>query len=553
MKLASRRESDAAAMATRIRAVLLIASIGLGGVLDAGAESGPELVSTVEDRGRLIYGADDRLEYFELTDTALLRVFDSEVMLVESSLVSSAADGGFDVDALAFGTFGEFYGLCESEPYADQPVPGSCSGFAVGDDLLVTAGHCITGPADCADTTFVFGFRMNDAKTATSHFKADDVYSCIEIVSRVDDGSLDYAIVRTDRPIIGHAALPVRRSGAVEDLPPGGDELFMVGHPTGLPAKIAGGAMAQGGGNADYFEANVDAYGGNSGSLVFSRDVDGSFLRAEGILVRGNADFVVQGACVVSNQCPDTGCPGHEDVTRITQLEALIPLLCGNGNHDVGEECDDGNISAGDGCSGSCTCEAGPDLDGDGLSDACDPCTVVDPGQTIDVKPKLILKKVNTDPTGGNDGLSLKGEFHLASDFATVFPDVSSISLAVRVLAADGRIVLDEAIPSGAFAGTSGWKANSAGTKLSFSDKTKPATSNGIAKLAVQDRSKKSPGRVKLLMKGKAGTYPVAAGDEPLDVVLVYGDRSVGECAQTAFGPAACGFNGNGSSLKCTQ
>jgi hypothetical protein len=86
----------------------------------------------------------------------------------------------------------------------------------------------------------------------------------------------------------------------------------------------------------------------------------------EGILVRGNTDFVYDSArrCYVSNRCADTGCPGWEDVTRTTQFASLIPgpldcsangtcntacaagadpdcvAVCGNGRCDVGESCD---------------------------------------------------------------------------------------------------------------------------------------------------------------------------------------------------------------------
>ena len=231
--------------------------------------------------------------------------------MVDVSLITTTSDGGYDIDAFAFGTAGEYFDLCASEPYLDQPVPGFCSGFVVGSDLIVTAGHCITGPPDCASTAFAFGFLMNDPKTPVTHVGADDVYFCAEIVDRIDDGSLDYALIRTDRDIVGHPALPVRRTGAVEDLPPGEDELHVVGHPMGMPAKLAGGANAQPAGTPDWFAANLDVYAGNSGSAVVSLDSSGEFYRAEGVLVRGNDDFVSAGSCNVTVVCSDTaGCSG---------------------------------------------------------------------------------------------------------------------------------------------------------------------------------------------------------------------------------------------------
>jgi len=45
----------------------------------------------------------------------------------------------------------------------------------------------------------------------------------------------------------------------------------------------------------------------------------------EGILVRGEADFVQQGTCPVSLVCPTTGCRG-EDCTRTTEFAQFIEL-----------------------------------------------------------------------------------------------------------------------------------------------------------------------------------------------------------------------------------
>lgn len=46
----------------------------------------------------------------------------------------------------------------------------------------------------------------------------------------------------------------------------------------------------------------------------------------EGILVRGEADYVSNGTCNVSKVCPSTGCRG-EDCTRIAELIDLIPQV----------------------------------------------------------------------------------------------------------------------------------------------------------------------------------------------------------------------------------
>jgi hypothetical protein len=66
--------------------------------------------------------------------------------------------------------------------------------------------------------------------------------------------------------------------------------------------------------------ANLDTYGGNSGSPVFNA----TNHQVEGILVRGENDFVTNGSCYVSLVCPTTGCRG-EDVTRCSEWAGKVP------------------------------------------------------------------------------------------------------------------------------------------------------------------------------------------------------------------------------------
>jgi hypothetical protein len=69
-----------------------------------------------------------------------------------------------------------------------------------------------------------------------------------------------------------------------------------------------------------FFVANLDTYGGNSGSAVFNAATG----LVEGILVRGEQDYVQKGDCRVSNVCPADGCRG-EDVTKIAAVADKIP------------------------------------------------------------------------------------------------------------------------------------------------------------------------------------------------------------------------------------
>lgn len=269
----------------------------------------------------VIYGYDDRLDEYEVNDTNILAAGDSTVALVSQSDLIDNGDGTFSLPAE---TYAEWYlwadpietgnPLCSDEPFRDQPNPAWCSGFLVAPDIIATAGHCAC-PGDCADMAVVFGFVMLDANTAVLTIDESQIYYCSEVIAR-QIGDPDWALIRLDREVVGHSPLGVRTEGVVGD----GEELLVIGHPIGLARKYAGGATVRENTASGYFQANLDTYGGNSGSAVLNADT----LEVEGILYGGNVDFVEDGSCDRSNVCPNTGCPYWEYVTRSTEFAALL-------------------------------------------------------------------------------------------------------------------------------------------------------------------------------------------------------------------------------------
>jgi hypothetical protein len=288
---------------------------------------------------KIIYGEDDRLDEYQVTDAEVLAVGDSTAALVSINDLSDNGDGTFSLPAR---TLSEAYlaetgrPLCEDEPYLDQPNPAWCSGFLVAPDIIATAGHCITTANDCADVAFVYGFVMVAETTPVLTIDESQIYFCAEIIRR-QESDADWALISLDREVVGHAALDVRRSGRVQD----NEDLLVIGHPLGLPRKYTNGATVRDNTADEFFQANLDTYGGNSGSAVFNENT----LQVEGVLVRGNTDFVRDGACDRSNICPDTGCPTWESVTRMTEFSQFIP------SYDVNYGTDPDNLSLI--CSGS--------------------------------------------------------------------------------------------------------------------------------------------------------------------------------------------------------
>ncbi len=286
------------------------------------------LPSPLKAENKVIYGNDDRLEYFQ-APADQRRLADSVVSLWQTWDLKKEGDNY----SLRTARFADAVGVCASEPFSQQPLGAFCSGTLVGEDLIMTAGHCVRTQEDCDNTMFVFGFRNDGSGTAPSVVPASQVYSCRSIEKWAlqmggpapeEPGAAglgaDYALLRIDRAAEGRQPLAVNRGAS----PAKGTPLFVIGHPVGLPLKVAGGAAVRDPGQPGYFVANLDTYGGNSGSPVFNLGTN----LIEGILVRGETDFVYEGDCRVSYRVEDEGGRG-EDVTKISELAAFIPVSKG--------------------------------------------------------------------------------------------------------------------------------------------------------------------------------------------------------------------------------
>ena len=272
-----------------------------------------ELAKRAADLQRSIYGVDNRKDTYQVKNTRVQPMIDASLALVERADLRKTAGGRWK---LRTSSYQEDFELCSSETFASQPLGCFCSGVLVAPDIVATAGHCVKSTADLKHIRFVFGFRMVDADTARTSFPKRDVYRGTKVIGRkFTPDRTDWALIRLDRPVVGRKPVRVRAAGKVKANEP----VFVIGHPNGLPQKLAGGARVRGNSKASFFVANLDTYGGNSGSPVFS---DKSY-ELEGLLVRGQTDFVSTGTCNVSLTYPTTGA-GGEDVTRTTEWTGVM-------------------------------------------------------------------------------------------------------------------------------------------------------------------------------------------------------------------------------------
>jgi len=260
-----------------------------------------------------IYGEDNRQDYFAASP-AEKRLAGSVASLWKSYYLEPEG-GGF---RLLTSSLGERLNLCPGEKFSEQPIGADCSGSLVGKDILMTAGHCIRTEQDCADTKIVFGFAITrSGGNAPEVIPGKDVYGCKEIISRtLQGGGPDYALIRLDRAS-DRAPLKINREDSIKP----GDGVFVIGHPIGLPLKVSGGSHVRDASNSGFFVADLDTFGGNSGSPVFNSATNA----IEGILVRGAADFAdTPEQCTTMATYTQNGGRG-EDVTKLSVLESFIP------------------------------------------------------------------------------------------------------------------------------------------------------------------------------------------------------------------------------------
>lgn len=272
----------------------------------------------------IIAGEDDRLDYYKVND-AVKKIADATVILTGKDSVVQQSDGSFELQVQPFRrqnpSTGQLLPPCSGERFSNQHTGGWCSGFMVGEDIIVTAGHCGETEEEIKSTAYIFGFRVGDSDDpGTTKFSVDQVYFGKELIAHDLSSAGDFAIVRVDRKITATNAVPVKvRSSGSADI---GDNVGVVGYPSGLPVKIAFGAETQVRRKNDpWLVCNLDTYGGNSGSPVFN--ADGTIV--EGILVRGARDYNINDTdqCFVSNVVANS--QGSEAVMKSETFVDKIP------------------------------------------------------------------------------------------------------------------------------------------------------------------------------------------------------------------------------------
>lgn len=284
-----------------------------------------------------IYGRDNRIDIERVGNLKIREAAKSVAARVFTGQLSKKKNTfGFAFNSILSSP--DVMNVCSDERFASQPIVSDCTGFLVGDDLLATAGHCLMlDPGiiendtneDCQDFSWMFDYSMKNGEIDLETISNRNLYSCKKIVFAALTDHVDFALIKLDRKVVGRKPLKLRTEGKVKNR----QKVFVLGHPSGLPLKYAGDSKVIGNEDPYYFSANLDTFGGNSGSPVFNAKT----YEVEGILVRGGKDYIESEkdgeACFRANTCDKNGNNCLEDdelgssSEHVNRLDIFVKIL----------------------------------------------------------------------------------------------------------------------------------------------------------------------------------------------------------------------------------
>jgi V8-like Glu-specific endopeptidase len=283
-------------------------------------------MNTVLANPDVIYGEDNRKDIYQVSNPLFLTLSKSTAAMIRADRFFSSSDQRFQ-NLFSIPTLEISQGICPSEAFSQQPTAATCSGFLVGPDILVTAGHCYSSfdtPENvCKNFNWVFDLNMKSAySNPTTNIPNENIYRCKRVLDSQLSPDTDFSIIQLDRVVTGRKPLPFRTSGKVSDHA----SLVVIGHPSGLPSKISDGGKITFNGDPTRFSTTLDTFHGNSGSAVF----DARTGLIEGILIQGKTDYVpsISGnpnSCKLLNKCDDYARNCKQDFQgRPTQMGEVV-------------------------------------------------------------------------------------------------------------------------------------------------------------------------------------------------------------------------------------
>lgn len=201
--------------------------------------------------------------------------------------------------------------LNPTEKFLEEPAFGFSTAFFVGgpkNNLLLTAAHCVNEINDFKNARFIFDFhnankectfeKEEKGEIGELRIRKNKVYAFKKIVAMGDEGFKgDWALIKVEKEG-DEKKKELRKAQVITDRSPlqldldkilrGNEPLHMLGHPEGLPMKIADNAIVTAKEKRHFFKANLDGFCGNSGSPVINEG------KVVGIFIAGFDDYKVK-------------------------------------------------------------------------------------------------------------------------------------------------------------------------------------------------------------------------------------------------------------------
>lgn len=238
------------------------------------------------------HGIDNRIDLYKINDENVKR---NAACIAAVCMYNDIIDSGEGFSTLRVKNYGKTFGLCNHEPFYDQPVAAGpmCTGFLVKEDVIATAGH-FANEKNVKTLRVVFGYKMIDGATPVTEISNENIYRGVGFVERsycrTQDGK-DWALVKLDRSVVGRYPVTLSQNTIPVEKP-----LYILGYPLGLPIKYASNASVRTI-KKNSFTADLDVFSGNSGSPVFSAESHDLV----GMVIHGDRhDFRWTGQCWIT-------------------------------------------------------------------------------------------------------------------------------------------------------------------------------------------------------------------------------------------------------------
>jgi V8-like Glu-specific endopeptidase len=167
-----------------------------------------------------------------------------------------------EMDMISYPT-GKLQNQCPGEKFANEPTLGGCSGFLIGENILVAAGHCKDYQANgCQDDAWLFKHFLK-ASDKRQVLKKSNIYYCKKVLDFKHDGEGDFVVIELDRKVLGVRPLEMD----LKDQGQKGDPVAVLGYPLGRSFTYTPGGRILSK-DKNYLRIDSDAFKNNSGSAL---------------------------------------------------------------------------------------------------------------------------------------------------------------------------------------------------------------------------------------------------------------------------------------------